>query len=163
MRPFALAYPVCALLVLFLTAPASAQYPGKDPYRTERSPKAELTKLQANAPGRFAVLTMNDGTLRGGWVTAVDETKLTLEKQGASEPFALKDIATVTVKRSDRTSIYAVVGYLVTGTVATIIAYNDGDHEFKDLVIVGSVGGIPGGILGAWMGHRSGGDMEIIP
>src|SRR5262245_33321144 len=165
MRPFALVYPACALalVMLFLAAPARAQYPREDPYKKEQTPKAELARLQAKAPGHSAVITMNDGTLRGGWVTSVDDSNINMEKQGAKTSLALSDIATVRVQRPDRTLLYGMIGYLVTGTVATIIAYNDGDHEFKDLVIVGGVGGIPGGILGALMGSRYGGDIEIVP
>lgn len=163
MRRFALVYPVCALLFLSLAAPVHAQYPGQDPNRKVRTPKAELTRLQSMAPGRSAVVTMNDGTLRGGWVTSVDDSQLHMEKQGEKVALAISDIATVRVQRSDRTLLYGMIGYLVTGTAAVLIAHNDGDHEFKDLVIVGSVGGIPGGILGALIGSRSSGDVEVIP
>jgi len=163
MRRFALVYPLCALLFLSLAVPVYAQYPGQDPNRKTKTPKAELTRLQAKAPGHSAVVTMNDGTLRGGWVTSVDDAHINLEKQGEKASLALSDVVTVRVQRPDHTLLYGMIGYLVTGTVATIIAYNDGDHEFKDLVIVGGVGGIPGGILGALMGSRYGGDMEIIP
>jgi hypothetical protein len=114
------------------------------------------------APGHSVVATMSDGTLRGGWVTSVDDTHLNLEKQGEKVALSISDVATVRVQRSDLTLLYGMVGYLVTGIAATIIAYQD-DHEFKDLVIVGSIGGIPGGILGALMGSRYSGDVEIVP
>jgi hypothetical protein len=164
MRRFALVSPVfvCALISV-LAAPVSAQYPGKDPNRKIKTPGAELTRLQSTAPGNSALVTMNDGTLRGGWVASVNDSHLNLEKQGVSTALALSDIAMVRVQRQDRTLLYGMFGYLVTGTAATIIAYHNGEHDFASLVIVGSVGGIPGGILGALMGSHYSGDIEIIP
>ena len=130
---------VVIAVTMSLTAPARAQYPAQDPNRKSRTPKAGLTRLQAKAPGHSAVVTMNDGTLRGGWVTTVDDAHLNMEKQGEKTSLALSDVVSVRVQRPDHTLLYGMIGYLVTGTVATIIAYNDGDHEFKDLVIVGGV------------------------
>lgn len=164
MRRFALvSVCLCALISTVLVAPVSAQYPNKNPDRSVNSPHAALTRLQSTAPGHSALVTMNDGTLRGGWVASVNDSHLNLEKQGENVSLALSDVALVRVQRSDRTLLYGTIGYFVTGTVATIIAHHKGDHEFKDLVIVGSVGGLPGGILGALIGSRCSGDVEIVP
>jgi len=154
---------VCTLVSLLLAVPVSAQYPGKDPNRTERTPKAELTRLQSLAPTHSVVVTMSDGTLRGGWVTAVDDTHLHMQKSGEEVSLAISDITTVRVQRSDQTLMYAMLGYIVTGATVIVIAHHKGEHEFKDLVIIGSVGGIPGGLLGALIGSRTSGDVEIIP
>ena len=163
MRRFALVCPACALVFLFLTTPASAQYPKKNPVRNVDTPGGELTRLQSKAPGHNAIVTMNDGTLRGGWVASVNDTHLNLEEQRQSVPLALSDIAVVRVQRPDRTLWYAMFGYIATATAATIIAYNDDNHEFKDLAIVFGVAGIPGGLIGAAFGHRCSGDLEIVP
>lgn len=117
MRRFALAYPACAaLLLLFLAAPARAQYPREDPYKKARTPSAELTRLQEHAPNHTAIVYMNDGTLRGGWVTSVDDTHMHMEKQGQPVDLAIIDIATVRIQRPNRTPLYTVLGYALTGT-----------------------------------------------
>jgi hypothetical protein len=165
MRRFArpvFVFSVCTFLFCALARPAAAQYPKKDPNMTARTPTTEKTRLQSKAPGHYAVVVLNDGTLRSGWVNTVDDTHLRMQKQGEEVPLPLKDIVTVTVQRPNHALGYAVAGYLVTGTIAAIIAHND-DHEFKDLVVVFGVGGIPGGLLGALIGRSTSGDVEIIP
>jgi hypothetical protein len=56
-----------------------------------------------------------------------------------------------------------VLGYLATATAATLVACNDDDCTTKDKVILFGVGGIPGGLLGAWLGRYVGGDVELVP
>ena len=142
---------------------AHAQYPNKNPDRSVSSSSQALTQLQSKGPGHTAVVTMNDGTLRGGWIKGVDDTQLHMLKQGGEVSLSLSDVAMVQIKRSDRTLLYSVIGYLVTATVATIVVYNDDYHEPRDLIIVGAVGGIPGALLGALVGQRRSGDVEIVP
>ncbi len=146
-----------------LTVPARAQYPGKNPERAVRGPKAELTRLQDKAPGNSAIVYLNDGTLRGGWVKSVDDTHMHLEKQGETIDLAISEIATVRVQRPNRTPLYTILGYALTGTVAMLIAKNDGEDDFKDLAVVFGVSGIPGGLLGGFIGKWTTGDIEVVP
>lgn len=149
--------------MLFLAAPARAQYPREDPYKKERTPSAELTRLQEHAPNHTAIVYMNDGTLRGGWVNSVDDTHMHMLKQGQPVDLAIAEIATVRVQRPSHTFLYGVLGYAVTGTVAMLIAKNDGEDDFRDLAVVFGVSGIPGGLIGALIGKGTTGDMEIVP
>ena len=154
----------CSFLVVTSTASvAHAQYPNKNPDRTGPASSQSLTRLQSKGPGHAAVVTMSDGTLRGGWIKGVDDSQLHLQKQGGDVSLPLSDVTLVQIKRSDRTLLYTALGYLVTATVATVIAHSDGEHDFKDQVIIFGVGGIPGGVLGALIGHWTSGDIEIVP
>ncbi|HET6349450.1 MAG TPA: hypothetical protein VFH88_10255 [Candidatus Krumholzibacteria bacterium] len=156
-----------SLLTLFLLAvfatPAVAQYPSRSASAGGSESSGGWHRLKGIGPGHAAVVTLGDGTLRGGWVAGVDDQVLHLQSAGQTFDLAPQDIATVRVKRSDRTLLYSAIGYIVTATVATIVVYNDSDHEKKDLVIVFGVAGIPGGLLGALVGDRTSGDVEIVP
>ena len=151
------------LVVSLVASVAHAQYPNKNPDRSHHVPSQALTDLQSKGPGHAAVVTMSDGTLRGGWIKGVDDTQLHLQKQGAEGSLALSDITLVHIKRSDRTLLYTALGDLDTATAATLIANGDGEDDFKDQVIIFGVGGIPGGLLGALIGHWTSGDIEIVP
>ena len=153
----------CSFLVVTSTASvAHAQYPNRESGSTN-GPTAGWQKLGKVGPGRTALVSLNDGTLRSGWIAGVSDDHLQLQGTGKTIDLAASDIASVRVKRSDRTLIYGVLGYLITATVASVVVYNDDDHEAKDLIVVFGVGGIPGGLLGAAIGHRTSGDVEIIP
>ena len=151
------------LAVSLVAGVAHAQYPNKNPDRSGPASSQTLTRLQSKGPGHAALVTMNDGTLRGGWIKGVDDSQLHLQKPGGDVSLALSDVTLVQIKRSDRTLLYTALGYLVTATVATVIAHSDGEHDFKDQVIIFGVGGIPGGVLGALIGHWTSGDIEIVP
>ena len=150
------------LLISFADA-AHAQYPNKNPDRSSRGPSVDMTRLQSKGPGHSALVTMNDGTLRSGWITAVGDNELKMERLGTNIQVPLSDVAMVKIERSDRTLLYGAIGYVVTATVAGLVAHNNGADDFKDQVIIVGVGGIPGAVLGALLGHKTSGDVEIIP
>jgi hypothetical protein len=161
---------VLIVSILAIVSPqARAQYPTKPP--VEPTGPRGWNKLKDKGPGRDAVVTLGDGTLRGGWITAVGDANLTMQSAGKSTNIAAGDIATVRVKRGDKTLLCSVIGYVVTGTIATVMAYNNDDHnayyqehkKFQDLVVIFGVGGIPGGLIGAAVGHWLSGDVEIVP
>jgi ABC-type Co2+ transport system permease subunit len=72
-------------------------------------------------------------------------------------------IAVVRVKRPSRTWIGTVVGYMAAAVACALIADADDVLSTRDLIVVGGVGGIPGALIGGYIGHRSGGDFEIVP
>jgi hypothetical protein len=173
-----LLFAVFAIVILFSATSTFAQYPNREPIPP--SHKGDRTfgnwhRLADIGPGHGAVVTMRDGTLRGGWITGVDGGTINLQTAGETLPLAARDIATVRVQRSDRTLLYSVLGYLLTATAATLVVYNAEvrhrdsteddalDHDSRDLIVVGAVGGIPGALLGALIGQRTSGDVDIVP
>lgn len=169
MRPFSMAATLCALCLMEIafvhTASAAdpMQYPAREPASGASGSTTGWMHLQEKGPGHDALVTLRDGTMRGGWITQVDADKLHLQTAGAPLALASAAIASVRVKRSDRTLLYSFIGYVVTGAVSAIVVYNDDDHAKKDMVVTFGVGGIPGALLGALIGRRTSGDIEIIP
>lgn len=148
------------LSLLAAAADSRAQYPAKEPVI---KPMGNWHRLAEIGPGHAAVVTLRDGTLRGGWITGVDAAHLELQSAGQPIELSPSDIAVVRVQRTDRTLLYTVLGYLATATIGAVVVYNDDNHEPRDLIIVGAVAGIPGGLLGALIGDRTSGDVEIVP
>jgi hypothetical protein len=124
---------------------------------------AGWTKLVREGPGHDAVVTLTDGTLRGGWIASVDMNALRLESSGKTLALEPSDVATVRIKRPDHTLLGGAIGYLVAGTAVMLLVDQDQDLDAADKVIMFGVGGLPGAALGAWFGHFIGGDMEIVP
>ncbi|HEX6941531.1 MAG TPA: hypothetical protein VF128_01320 [Gemmatimonadaceae bacterium] len=170
-----LLFAVSAFVVLFSATPSRAQYPNREPIPP--SHKGDRTfgnwqRLAEVGPGHGAVVTMRDGTLRGGWIAGVDGGTINLQAAGETLPLAASDIAVVRVQRSNRTLLYGVIGYFVTATAAILVVNHkdnesadptDDDHKSRDLVVAGSLGGIPGALLGALIGQWTSGDVEFVP
>jgi hypothetical protein len=153
-----------ALLLLAVTVPTSAfaQYPTQPPSDGSLS-SADWQRLQEKGTGRSAIVTLRDGTLRGGRIDGVTANALRLQTAGETLEMNPSSIAVVRVKRPSRTWIGTVVGYMAAAVACALIADADDDLSTRDLIVVGGVGGIPGALIGGYIGHRSGGDFEIVP
>lgn len=153
---------LACLSILPIASYCQAQYPAQNSHES-KTPSTNWERLGKLGPGRDAIVTLTDGTLRGGWIRGVDAEKLYMLRAGEEIPLAASDIAAVRVMRPDRRLLMGMIGYFVTATVATVIASNEDDLDAKDAIIVFGVAGIPGGVLGAWLGDIIGGDVEIVP
>ncbi len=122
------------------------------------------TQLANVGPGRDAIVTLTDGTLRGGRIVDVESGALRLLVGGNVVTITRSDIASVRVKRKRGTLIGGVAGYLISAVTRTaIICADAGDCTATAVIVGGAVLGIPGGLLGALIGSQVGGDLEIVP
>ncbi len=122
------------------------------------------TQLANVGPGRDAIVTLTDGTLRGGQIVDVESGALRLLVGGNVVTITRSDIASVRVKRKRGTLIGGVVGFLISGVTLTAIACAEGGGcSGAGIIVGGTILGIPGLLLGALIGSQVGGDLEIVP
>jgi hypothetical protein len=126
---------------------------------------AGWSRLAEVGPGKDAVVTYRDGTLRGGVVQSVEGNELVMASGGEMVRIARSDIATVQIRRKKGTLAGGLIGFAVTGIGLTTIicAENDADCDWQVWVFGITLLGIPGGLLGALIGSQTGGDIEIVP
>ena len=118
-------------------------------------------KLMQIGPGSDALVTLRDGTLRGGQIVTVTSDTLGLITAGQIVSLARSEIALVEVKGSSGTLAGGLIGFLVTGVGLTAILCEDCPPEGWALGI--ALLGIPGGLLGVLIGSQIGGDVQIVP
>ncbi len=115
-------------------------------------------------PGRDAIVTLTDGTLRGGQIVEVQSEALRLLVGANAITIARTDIASVRVKRKRGTLIGGLIGYVGSGALLIGIICAEADGCSAAGVIVGfAILGVPGGLVGALIGSQMGGDVEIVP
>ncbi|MBN2029162.1 hypothetical protein JW824_02860 [bacterium] len=121
--------------------------------------------LMKIGPGNNAILTLTDGTMRGGQIVEVHPDELLMLVAGEDMTFARSDIAVLTVKRRRNTMEGGLIGFLATGfgITAILCSGEDADCPYQAWLIAVPLLGIPGGLLGALIGSQTGGDVEIIP
>ena len=122
------------------------------------------TKLADIGLGRDAIVTLTDGTLRGGQIVEVQSGALRLLVGGNVMTITRSDIASVEVKRKRGTLIGGVAGYLISAvTLTALVCAEAGECSVTIAIVGGAVLGIPGLLLGALIGSQVGGDVEIVP
>ena len=114
-------------------------------------------------PGRDAILTLTDGTLRGGQIVKVHSDGLILQVAGQDVAVDRSDIAAVKVKRSSGTLTGGVVGFLASGITLTAIICDGNNCSGEAWALGIALLGVPGGLLGVLIGSQIGGDVEIVP
>ena len=149
-----------------LTLPEAGLYVGElivsEPIGQQES--RGWTKLANIGPGRDAIVTLIDGTLRGGQIVEIQSQALRLLVGGNVMTIARSDIASVRVKRKRGTLIGGLAGYLISAVALTaIICAEAGDCNSTAIIVGGAFLGLPGGLLGALIGSQVGGDVEIVP
>ena len=117
--------------------------------------------LMQNGPGSDAIVTLRDGTLRGGIIITVTADSLGLKTAGQVFTLARSEIALVEVKGTSGALAGGIIGFIVTGVGLTAILCDDCPAEGWALGI--ALLGIPGGLLGALIGSQTGGDVDIVP
>ena len=118
-------------------------------------------RLMEIGPGRDALITLKDGTLRSGQIVKVISDELILRVAGQDNTVARSDIVLVKIQGSSGVVAGGIIGFLASGTILTAILCEHCEAEGWVLGI--SLLGIPGGLLGALIGSGVGGDEEIIP
>ena len=121
--------------------------------------------LMKIGPGRNAIITLTDTTMRGGQIVEVHSDELHLLIAGQTVTFARSNIVLVTVKRPSKTAEFALGGFLVTGVGITAALCLSEDAHCEPLGWLLGIGlfGLPGALLGALAGIQTGGDVEIMP
>ena len=120
-------------------------------------------KLMQIGPGSDALVTLRDGTLRGGQIVTVTSDSLGLTTAGQVVSLARSEIALVEVKGSSGALAGGLIGFLVTGVGLTAILCEEGDCPGEAWILGIALLGIPGGLLGALIGSQTGGDIQIVP
>jgi hypothetical protein len=128
------------------------------------APVAEnWNKLMQIGPGSDALVTLRDGTLRGGQIFKVTSDSLGLITAGHVVSIARSEIALVELKGSSGALAGGLIGFLVTGVGLTAILCQEGDCPGEAWLLGISLLGIPGGLVGALIGSQTGGDIQIVP
>ena len=120
-------------------------------------------KLIQIGPGSDALVTLRDGTLRGGKIVSVKADSLGLITAGQVVSIARSEIALVEVKRSSGALAGGLIGFLITGVGITAYLCREGDCPGEAWLLGIAILGIPGGLLGALIGSQTGGDVQIVP
>jgi hypothetical protein len=130
-----------------------------------RQDSSGWSRLAAEGPGRDALVTFRDGSLRGGVIQSVDGNELVMSSGGEAVRLARADIATVQIRRKKGTLAGGLIGFGVTGVGLTSVLClsDDADCDWRSWTFGITLLGIPGGLLGALIGSQVGGDIEIVP
>jgi hypothetical protein len=149
-------------------APTAAPLPEPDVSSLPVFPAQESSgwsRLAEVGPGKDALVTYRDGTLRGGVVQSVEGNELVMASGGEMVRIARTDIATVQIRRKKGTLAGGLIGFAVTGVGLTSIVCltDDSDCDWRSWTFGIALLGIPGGLLGALIGSQTGGDIEIVP
>jgi len=120
-------------------------------------------KLMQIGPGSDAVVTLRDGTLRGGKIITVTTDSLGLKTSGQLVTLARSEIALIEVKGTSGALAGGLIGYLVGGIALTAIVFGGEDIPAEGWVLGVALLGIPTGLLGVLIGSQTGGDVEIVP
>lgn len=119
--------------------------------------------LMMNGAGNDALITLNDGSLRGGTIVQVTSDSLTINSANKNFTIARSDIATVEIQGSSGALAGGIIGFLVSGVVLTLVASGGEEIPAEGWVLGIALLGIPGGLLGALIGSQVGGDEVIVP
>ncbi len=119
--------------------------------------------LMQNGPGSDAIVTLRDGTLRGGIIITVTADSLGLKTAGQVVTLARSEIALVEVKGTSGALAGGLIGYLVGGIALTAILFGDEDVPIEGWILGTALLGIPTGLIGVLIGSQTGGDVEIVP
>jgi len=119
--------------------------------------------LMQIGPGSDAIVTLRDGTLRGGLIITVTTDSLGLKTAGQIVTLARSEIALVEVKGSSGALAGGLIGFLVGGVALTAILSGGEDISPQGWILGTALLGIPTGLLGVLIGSQTGGDVEIIP
>jgi len=119
--------------------------------------------LMMNGAGSDALITLNDGSLRGGTIVQVTQDSLTINSANKNFTIARSDIAVIEIKGSSGTLAGGIIGFLVSGVVLTLVASGGEEIPAEGWILGISLLGIPGGLLGALIGSQVGGDQIIVP
>ena len=119
--------------------------------------------LMMNGSGSDALITLNDGSLRGGTIVQVTQDSLTINSANKNFTIARSDIAVVEIKGSSGALAGGIIGFLLSGVVLTLVASGGEEIPAEGWVLGISLLGIPGGLLGALIGSQVGGDEVIVP
>ena len=120
-------------------------------------------KLMQIGQGSDAIVTLRDGTLRGGLIVTVTTDSLGLKTAGMVVTLARSEIALVEVKGSSGALAGGLIGFLVGGVALTAILAGGNDISPQGWILGTALLGIPTGLLGVLIGSQTGGDVEIIP
>jgi hypothetical protein len=120
-------------------------------------------KLLQIGPGSDAVVTLRDGTLRGGKIITVTADSLGLKTSGQLVTLARSEIALVEVKGTSGALVGGLIGYLVGGIALSAILFGDEDVPVEGWILGTALLGIPTGLIGVLIGSQTGGDVEIVP
>jgi len=118
--------------------------------------------LMSIGPGSDALVTMSDGTLKGGQIITVTLDSLFMKTAGKEISIARSEIALVEIKGSSGALAGGIIGFLISGVGLTAII-SQGQATPEGWLVGISLLGIPGGLLGALIGSSTGGDVEIVP
>lgn len=119
--------------------------------------------LMMNGAGKDALITLNDGSLRGGTIVQATQDSLTINSANKNFTIARSDIAVVEIKGSSGALAGGIIGFLVSGVVLTLVVSGGEEIPAEGWVLGISLLGIPGGLLGALIGSQVGGDQIIVP
>jgi hypothetical protein len=119
--------------------------------------------LMMNGAGNDALITLTDGSLRGGTIVQVTQDSLTINSANQNFTIARSDIAVVEIEGSSGALAGGIIGFLVSGVVLTLVASGGEEIPAEGWVLGISLLGIPGGLLGALIGSQVGGDEVIVP
>lgn len=120
-------------------------------------------RLVQIGPGSDALVTLRDGTLRGGKIVTVTSDSLGLITSGQVVSIARSEIALVQVKGSSGALAGGLIGYIVGGLTLTAIVSGGEDIPPEGWILGTAILGIPTGLIGVLIGSQSGGDEEIVP
>jgi len=125
--------------------------------------KSPWSRLGEVGPGQQAVVSLSDGSLKGGKILEVLPSALRMESNGQAFEIPRSDMVTVRVQRKSYTLAGGVIGFVVSGLGWTAYACSgDGDCGFAGALLVFTLLGAPGGLVGALIGSQAGGDVEFI-
>ncbi|MGW8265972.1 MAG: hypothetical protein ACWGSQ_06360 [Longimicrobiales bacterium] len=124
--------------------------------------QSQWERLAEVGTGRQAVVSLSDGTLKGGRIVEVLPNALRMESAGQAFEIPRPDMVTVRVQRKSYTMAGGVVGFLVSGLGWMAYACHDDDCGVAGALLVFTLLGAPGGLVGALIGSQAGGDVEFI-
>lgn len=124
---------------------------------------AQWERLSEVGPGQQAVVSLADGTIRGGRILEVLPGALRMESGGQVFEIPRSDMVVVRVQRKNYTVAGGVVGFLVSGLGWMAYLCGGGDDcGAAGALLVFTLLGAPGGLVGALIGSQAGGDVEFI-
>jgi len=125
---------------------------------------SQWDRLAKIGPGQQAVVSLSDGTLKGGKILEVLPSGLRMESSGQAYEIPRSDMVTVRVQRKSNTLEGGVIGFLVSGLgwTAYLCGSGDGGCGFAGGLFIFTLLGAPGGLIGALIGSQTGGDVEFI-
>lgn len=124
--------------------------------------QSQWDRLAEVGTGRQAVVSLSDGTLKGGRIVEVLPNALRMETAGQVVEVPRSDMVVVRVQRKSYTLAGGVVGFLVSGLGWMAYACHDDDCGAAGALLVFTLLGAPGGLVGALIGSQVGGDVEFI-